>query len=170
MPIIATEGSSKTFTPAPAGLHQAVCVDVVDLGLVKTTYDGETKTKLMVRVIWQIDDVNPEDGKRFTASKRYNNTLHEKGTLRKDLESWRARPFSADELKGFDLERLLGVNCQINVQHRTANGKTYANVVSIVPLGKGMTKLEPKDYVRVVDRAEHPERQPGEDDGEDVGF
>lgn len=33
MPIIATAGDSKSYTPAPEGTHQAVCVDVIDIGL-----------------------------------------------------------------------------------------------------------------------------------------
>ncbi len=156
MPIVATAGDGKVFTPAPAGLHQAVCVDVVDLGLLKVTFAGETKQKHMVRVIWQIEETG-DDGHRLTASKRYTLSLHEKATLRKDLENWRGCPFNPDELRGFDLEKLLAANCQINVQHNTRNGETYANVVGIVPLGKGMAKLTPQDYTRVKDRAERPQ-------------
>lgn len=32
MAIIATAGDSKSYTPAPEGTHQAVCVDVIDQG------------------------------------------------------------------------------------------------------------------------------------------
>lgn len=135
--------------PAPPGLHQGVCVDVVDMGILEVTYKGETKKQHKVRIIWQLDETD-DAGKRFIVQKRYTSSLHEKSNLRKELESWRGRPFNEEELRGFDLEKLLGANAQINVQ-RSADGQ-YANVVSIVPLGKGMTRMAPSLYVRVRDR------------------
>lgn len=155
MPILATAGESKSHTPAPSGLHQAVCVDAIDMGVLEVTYSGKTKKQHKIRLAWQIDELR-DDGKRFVVQKRYTCSLHEKATLRKELESWRGKPFTEDELRGgFDLEKLLGVNCQINVQHVQAqSGETYANVVSIVPLGKGMTKIAALDYVRDKDRTD----------------
>lgn len=149
MPIFAKAG--PTFTPAPAGLHQGVCVDVVDLGVLEVTYAGQTKRQHKIRLAWQIEETD-DAGKRFIVGKRYTCSLHEKSALRKDLESWRGRAFSFDELAGFDLEKLLGANAQINIQHATKDGSTYANVVGIVPLGKGMTRMDAKGYVRAKDR------------------
>jgi len=36
-------------------------------------------------------------------SKRYTMSLGEQSTLRKDLESWRGKKFTPEELQGFDL-------------------------------------------------------------------
>lgn len=155
MPIIATEGERGTaYEPAPAGLYHAVCVDVVDLGILEVTYAGETKKQWKARVVWELDATR-EDGSPFLAFKRYTVSLHEKANMRRDLESWRGRAFTDAELKGFDLEHLIGANAQVNVQHRpSADGsKVYANVVGIVPLGKGMAKrVATPGYVRVKDR------------------
>jgi hypothetical protein len=129
-----------------------VCVDVVDLGMVEVTYAGKTKKQHKVALVWQIDETNEETGKRFTARRRYTCSLDDKASLRKDLESWRGRPFNSDELNGFDLEVLIGVNCQINVVHESRNGETYANVTTIVPISKGMPRLSALDYARVKDR------------------
>lgn len=167
MAIIATAG--ETFVPAPSGLHPAVCVDVVDMGKLKVTFGQETKTKHIIRLVWQIDEPM-ENGKRFIVQRRYTLSLHEKSTLRKDLESWRGRPFNPDESQGFDVERLIGVNCQINVQHNTKNGSTYANVVSVVPLGRGMAKMEPQEYVRAKDRTDKPESELNEVTVDDIPF
>jgi hypothetical protein len=151
MPIIATAGDSKTFAPAPAGLHQGVCVDVVDMGVLEVTYAGQTKKQHKVRLVWQLDE-NMEDGKPFIVQKRYTLSLHEKAALRKELESWRGKAFTREEEMGFDLERLIGVNCFLNVVHVTKEGKTYANVASVVPLKKGLPTISVKDYIRVKDR------------------
>ena len=146
MPIMAVAGESGTFTPAPEGVHQAVCVDVIDLGVIPG-FEGKPQHK--VDVVWQIDEKR-DDGKRFTLFKRYTLSINEKASLRKDLESWRGKVFTRDEELGFDVETIKGVNCLINVQHKpSADGKkTYANVVAVMPLVKGMPKMAADGYER----------------------
>lgn len=153
MAIIAREPESK-FTPAPEGLHAAVCCDVVDLGLLDDGYGMKHK----VEIWWQLDFVNADTDKRFLVRRRYTNSLSEKANLRKDLEVWRGRKFTPIELQGFDLEKLIGVCAQVQVVHRiTDEGKTFANVQAVVPLGKGMPKVHVGDaYVRVQDRTPTP--------------
>lgn len=143
MPLI-IKGSDQDFTPAPPGLHQAVCVDVVDLGMQETQF-GE---KRQLKIVWQLKTRN-EKGERFQIRGTYTQSLNEKARLRHDLESWRGRPFTKDELRAFDVEKLIGANCQIQVAHRvSAKGRTYANAQAIVPLAKGMAKIEPENYER----------------------
>lgn len=153
MAIMATAGDGKTFDPAPAGVHQGVCVDVVDLGMLDVTWQGKTKQQHKINVAWQIAE-RREDGKPFLVFKRYTLSLGEKATLRKDLESWRGKAFTREEELGFDVERVIGKNCLLNIQHNESGGKTYANVVSIMPLVKGMPEITAVDYVRKKDRQE----------------
>jgi hypothetical protein len=49
MPIMVRD-NKKAFTPAPEGLHQAVCVDVVDLGLA----EGPWGAKPTVEFRWEL--------------------------------------------------------------------------------------------------------------------
>lgn len=136
------------FVPAPQGLHRAVCVDVVDLGLVKSQYGDREK----IRLVWEIDEQTDND-KPFLVQQMYTPSLHEKAKLRQHLEAWRGRVFSAEERKGFDMDNILGASCQLQIVHNTNGDNTYANVASIVALGKGMERLEPTgDYVRKKDR------------------
>lgn len=164
MAIIATAGESgEARTPAPEGTHQAVCVDVIDKGIVEMPgYDGKPpKKKHMISIAWQLNEAR-DDGKRFLVYRRYSLSLNEKASLRKDLESWRGKAFTREEEMGFDVETVIGVNCLLNVQHRTKDGKTYANVVSIMPLVKGMPKLAATEYVR--ETAESSNGQPHDDE------
>lgn len=148
MAIIAKK-PENSFTPCPEGLHQAVCVDVVDLGIVK----GQFGEKHKVEIRWQADSEN-ENGRRFELRKWYTLSLHEKSNLRKDLECWRGRKFTEGELAGFDLENLLGANCQLQVIHNLSDeGKTYDNVQAIVPHNSKLPKISPQEYVRQQDRA-----------------
>lgn len=161
MSIIA-KANQREWTQPPEGLHQSVCADVVDLGLVKTEWGDKPK----VRLIFQLG-LFTEDGiteqlnhdsdppKRFDVRRDFGLSLSEKSHLRPFLESWRGRKFTKEELDGFDLERLIGVNCQVQIIHNiTDQGKTFANIQAAVPLGRGMLKMHVSEsYVRVKDRA-----------------
>ena len=148
MSIIARD-NQKEWTPAPEGLHQAVCVDVIDLGEVDTAWGKKPK----VRVVWQIEEISPDDNKRCRVQKQYTISLSEKANLRKDLECWRGRKFTSEELKGFDLEKLVGVNCQLQIIHNLSDeGKTYANIQAIIAAAKGIPKIAAVDYQRIKDR------------------
>ena len=149
MPIIAKKPESN-FTPCPEGLHQACCVDVVDLGFVKGPFGEKHK----VEIRWQTEMENPETQRRFEVRSWFTLSLHEKASLRKTLEAWRGRKFTETELQGFDLEKLLGVNCQVQVIHNiTDDGKVFDNVQAVVGHNPKVPKLVPLDYVRVKDRA-----------------
>jgi len=165
MPILA-KASGTDFTPCPQGTHAAVCVDVIDLGMIETEFGGVKKSQHKVRIVWQIDEDNPDTKKPFRASKRYTLSLHEKATLRKDLESWRGRPFTAQECEGFDLETLLSVGALINVIHENKAGKTYDNIVSIMRMPKAMNTPTPRDYIRMCDRHAAAEPVPATFDAE----
>lgn len=150
MPVMVAEPETQ-FIPAPAGLHRGVCVDVVDMGMQETQWGDKHK----VRIVWQIEEPM-ENGNYFSVGQRYTASLHQKSKLRQDLESWRGKPFTGDELKGFDLEKLIGANCQLNVVHNTNDGRTFANVATIVPASRGSAPFHPDgSYTRVKDRADY---------------
>jgi hypothetical protein len=157
-PIIAKE-PENTYVPAPTGMHQAVCCDVVDLGMVKTVYNGQEKIQHKIQIRWFIneempaDKVGPDGIPFFMVTSRYTNSLYETAVLRKHLTSWRGKSFTKAELAGFDVENVIGANCQLNIVHNESGGNTYANVEAVTPLAKGMQKMEiPEGYVRAKDR------------------
>lgn len=156
MPIYASAGSGTSFTPTPAGTHQAVCVDVIDKGLQPNKFKPGT-TQQKIDIAWQIGETR-DDGKPYMVFKRYTLSINEKANLRHDLESWRGRAFTREEEMRFDVESVIGANCLVSIQHNTNGDKTYANVMSVMPLLKGMARLTPSaDYVRVCNRTEQPE-------------
>lgn len=142
--------NESNFIPAPDGVHNAVCVDVVDLGMV----EGAFGTKHKLKLVWEIEE-KMDSGKPFIVGKRYTVSLHEKSTLRKDLKSWRGRDFTAEELKEFDLESVIGAPCQLVVVHSETEGTTYANVSNVL---KAKAKLQADGkYVRVKERPDYNE-------------
>jgi hypothetical protein len=164
---MAIVAKKETYPVCPGGSHLGVCIDVVDLGMVKLNYSGKTKTQHKIRIVWQVGELR-EDGNPFQVSKRYTLSLHEKSSLRKDLESWRGQPFTESQLEGWDVEGVIGVGAMLSVVQNANQGNVYANVAAIMRPPKGMT-LPPVDpsYVRVQDR---PKDEPGKiDEGPQTG-
>ena len=143
----------RNFEPAPEGTYQAVCVDVVDLGLVASEFQGEKSVKHKVRIAFQLAEERT-DGKRFLVSSFFNLSLHEKASLRLFLEAWRGRRFTESEvIDGFDLEKIIGANAQVQVVHREYKGNTFSNINAILPWpAKFGEAITPVDYVRMIDR------------------
>lgn len=141
------KGNSGTFKQAPEGDHKAVCVDLVDLGMVETKHG----IKHQIRLVWEIE-AKMENGKRFTYGNRYAPTIHLKSTLGKLLKSWRGRAFTAEELDGFDLEKLVGAPCELRLEHVEADGKVWCNLDKIKPDKSGSPLTPSGEYVRVKNR------------------
>ena len=143
MAITATDTGGKDFKKVPAGCHFAICNMVVDLGIQETTFKQQAKQQHQVYIRWEVPDERvtyEKDGKEIegpcSIGATYTLSLSEKANLRKVLENWRGQPFTAAELKGFDITRIAGTCCQIMVQHKTAGDKTYANITGVMGLSK----------------------------------
>jgi hypothetical protein len=146
MPLIASTSSGSVSTPAPAGTHVARCVQVIDLGTQKDNGQFGLKIQPKLRLTWELPTelhvFKEENGEEpFVVGKEYTLNLGEKSNLRKDLESWRGKPFTPQELEGFDVSKLLGAPCMLNVVHKPKKDGSgaYANIASLSPLMKGMT-------------------------------
>jgi hypothetical protein len=137
MIVTGTTTEKREFKVAPVGSHLARLYRIIDLGTQKSEYMGQVKMLRKVKFFWELhgDDLKTDDGKPLIQTRNYTLSLGDKASLRKDLESWRGKSFTDDELRGFDLRNLLDKWCMVTIQHRTAqNGNTYADAVAITPV------------------------------------
>lgn len=140
MAILASDTSSgKDFKKVPPGCHFAICNMVVDLGIQESTYQGQARSQHKIYLRWEVPDERvsyEKDGKTIegpcSIGVTYTLSLSEKANLRKVLENWRGKPFTAEELRGFDITNVAGKCCQIMVQHDTKGDRTYANVTGVM--------------------------------------
>ena len=130
---IVAKNSENEYPKVPTGVHNARCIRVIDLGTQRNDYQGQITWKRQALIIWELPQQLSNDVP-MTISKFYTLSLHEKSNLSMDLVSWRGRPFTETEKKGFDITKLIGIPCQLNVMH-TDSGKE--RVSSVMPLGKG---------------------------------
>lgn len=140
MPLVASREPEKEYELTPADTHIATCYRVIDLGTQVTPFKdertGALKRQHQIQISWELDALMA-DGRPFSVHKRYTLSLHEKSALCKDLQSWRGIAFTDAELKAFDLTNIVGTSCLIGIAHNTKDGKTYANISSILKLPKG---------------------------------
>jgi hypothetical protein len=129
-----------SFENPEAGSYAAVCIRMIDLGTQEITWEGTTKFQHKVKIVWELSE-KMADGRPFITMRDYTVSLHEKAQLRKDLESWRGRPFTPEELAGFDPKVLIGKGCMINLIQKG----DYMNVATISKLPKGMEAPVPQN-------------------------
>jgi hypothetical protein len=143
--VINATNDSKPRELVPAGNQVARCYSMVHLGTNIEEYMGEKKAMNKVRISWEL----PEEMRVFdeakgeqpmSISKEYTLSMFEKANLRKELEGWRGKGFTEEEAKVFDITKLLGKSCLLNIIHKTSkSGNEYAVINSISSLPKGMT-------------------------------
>jgi hypothetical protein len=147
MALIARNSGGGSYEPVPVGVVQAVCCIVCDIGTQEGSYQGKPVSHHQCIIAWEIDAIMSQgeyEGKRFMVSKFYTLSLHEKATLRKDLESWRGKAFTDEELDGFDVEKLIGANCMLNiVEYKKLDGSVGQKISAIMPMIKSMNKMQP---------------------------
>jgi len=156
MSLIAKD-SGGGFTPVPPGSHVARCYRIIDMGTQRVEYKGDVKLqhKIMMQFEVHSEDDNgvpltTNKGEPMSISKNYTLSLSDKATLRADLESWRGRSFSEDELSGFELKNILGVWAMITVVKSQGNdGKSYTNIASVNPIPKPMKASLPDGFNEV---------------------
>lgn len=156
MSLTLSASNAVTFQPAPAGTWLARCFRVIDLGMQPTEYQGKTTMKPKLMLSWELldDETKRDDGGPMTIHKRYTASLSEKSRLRPDLESWRGKAFTPEELQAFEVRKLAGAYCLLGVVHSEKNGTTYANVSSIIKPPKGMALPSGVNDVLIFDIAD----------------
>ena len=144
--------NSGNFQPCPEYTGSEVCVDVTPLKTVQTQFGPKEK----FRFVFEIGETK-EDGTAWCVwSAPFTPSYHENSALRPFLRKWMGRELSADEVKDFDTENLLGRTAHITVIHEHSDGEIYANIALITP-DKSAQPLKPSGkFVRMKDRQAAP--------------
>ena len=152
MALTARENSGAQSSPIPEGLHMAYCCGLYDIG--EQHNEKFNKLNRQVVISWALPNetisIQGMDEPRIV-SKTYTLSLGDRSNLRAHLKSWRGRDFTPEELEGFDLVKIVGAPCQIQIIHEINGDRTYANIAAIVPYPKGMPPIEKPILPRVFD-------------------
>ena len=140
--IVKSEGNTS-IPKLENGVYTAISSMLIDLGPQRSTIDNNVRRKFIMiwNIVGEFIEVNNEKLPRVM-SKEYTLSLNEKSNLRKDLQAWRGKAFTEEELQGFDILTVMNKPCQLQIINEEKNGKTYTNISSIMAVPKGMN-VEP---------------------------
>jgi hypothetical protein len=118
------------------------------MGTQITTWKGVSKEQPKVMLQFEVHsedaDGKPivtDKGEPMSISKNFTLSLSDMATLRKDLETWRGEKFTQEELRGFELKKVLGVWAMISVIKAMGNnGKEYTNIAAIMSVPPAIKK------------------------------
>lgn len=144
MAIIATSNGNSNYEPIATGNYPARCYSMVHLGTIEENILGTIKKLNKARVTWELPTelkvFKEENGEQpHVISKEFTLSMHEKATLRAFLKNWRGKDFTDEEAKSFDIEKLIGAPCMLNITHKTKKDGSgvYAEIGSISTMPKG---------------------------------
>ena len=153
MAFIASDSGGSNFKRVPSGAFIGRCYSLIDLGTQHSEgqYGPKDQHKIQIggELFGEDDDGQPPtveyEGNTMpmTIKKSYTVSLHEKSGLRRDLASWRGRDFTDEEAKAFDISKLMGAYCMVNVTTSENNGKTYSNVAGLTKLPTALKDAKP---------------------------
>lgn len=150
MGFVASDSGGGNYKRVPAGAHVGRCFSLIDLGTQLSSGQYGEKMQHKIQIKWELFGEDEQgaplvsdDGSPMTISKSYTLSLSDKASLRKDLASWRGRDFTEEEAKAFDVTKLLGAYCMVNVTTSENNGKTYTNVAGLTPLPSALKNSKP---------------------------
>lgn len=139
-PSLKSKAKQSEFEKVPPGTHFAFCTRLIDLGFHEATYaDGNKSVTRKVFISFEVPEaLHSTTGKPLAVDLQLTNSLSKKAALRGLLESWRGKPFTKEELDGFELTSIVGQPCQVSVVHNEGKeGRSYANINAIL----GLTKM-----------------------------
>jgi hypothetical protein len=120
---------SADFVPHPEGIHPAVCVDVIDLGMVETEFQGQKRIVPKLKLVFESEQ-KTDDGRSCVVSRRFTASLHPKARLAEFIGKWRGRPVVPGE--SIDLSKLIGACCTLVISHQqNPQGRTFASIDAV---------------------------------------
>jgi hypothetical protein len=165
MSLVVTTNNGKQFEKPNSGMFHGILADIVELGPITTSFNGQSKTQEMVRFVWFLN-INGTDGKQLSVTARYGVNLHEKSNLYKAVK----QIIGGAPSLTFDLATLIGSVRQLFIVRdiqTDSNGqvvKDFANIQGVAPAQPGVTVGVPSDFVRdinksVADQARNKKKQ-----------
>ena len=122
--------------PAQCGsdrIVNALCVDVVDLGSVKTPWGNKPQMNL----VFETDETD-QYGEHRILIRTFNKYAYQNSALTLAVNSWCGRDLSNEESAGLlDLPNLIGLQARLKLQPTvTKSGNTFDKIVEFLPPGK----------------------------------
>jgi hypothetical protein len=144
--LLVSEGDGGSRAPLiEAGTYLGICYGIIHVGNSPDTYNGETYMKNRLRLLFEIpSETHVFDEERGAEprvmSKEFTFVISDNSHLKKDLQSWRGKPFTPEELKGFNIFNVIGAPCMLSISVKTSkkSNREYNLINGISKVMKGL--------------------------------
>jgi len=154
------------FEIASEALHEGICYGIVDIG----TQYSQRYNKAVHKVVFLFELPGErvqfeKEGVKLDIPMQINNfytlSLGKKSLLRAHLEGWRGKAFTEQELENFDISKVIGAACQLQIIHQKEDDKTYANIKYIIKsINSGVSMENQRVYYSMQESQDVPENVP----------
>lgn len=137
---VTAKDAGAHYAAHPEGQFAAFCVDVVNLGTNVEQFPGqEPREVAKVALVFATGERQEDESLTFITTEM-TISANEKANLRKFMESWRGKSYSAEEADaGLPVSKMYGKPALLTIEHVvTRKGRKFAKISSIVPLPKTM--------------------------------
>src|SRR5215469_10985808 len=117
------EQQTKEFELPDEGVHEAEIIEVKSLGVTKTKFGDKERVLIRYRIYQR-----GTDGEFLTVIETFNKTIGKGSRLADRIE----RLTGAPPGRKFDLTKLIGWKGTVVVVHSESDGRTYANISSVI--------------------------------------
>src|SRR5688572_12631576 len=109
-----------TYEPVPKGNHVARLYQIIHIGTIPTTWQGQERMTDKVRLTFELSNERKvfregDEPKPYSISREFTLSMGSKAALRAFVEGSLGTSLSDDEAYAFDIEELLGKACLLNV-------------------------------------------------------
>ncbi len=131
--------AGQVYDQCPPGNHSAVLVAIVDLGTHEENFQGKINIQRKIYFVWELtSEKEPGKDDNRLIAKMFTLSFGKKAKLRALIEGWRGK--ALDDGEEFDLTKLIGKACLVNVVH----ADEYASVAAVSAPPKGVKVEKPK--------------------------
>jgi len=138
----------SSYTLAPAGTHIARLYEIIHIGTIADTYQGQPTESNKIRLTFELPEEKKvfkenQEAKPIVISQEYTFSMGAKANLRKLVEGIIGTSLKDEEAYGFDIESLISQSCLLTIKHRvSSSGNSYSVIASASPLMKN--QIAPK--------------------------
>lgn len=119
----------------PAETLPAVLIGFVDLGTHDNSFNGETKKRHLIYLVWELTATPDSSGQNFLVGCEYTWSLSSQANLRPVIEAINGKPLVNGN--DFDIASVVGKPCQLTlVEGETKAKKKFVQVSNVTAAGK----------------------------------
>lgn len=142
-------GGGNFELPAPEN-YQAICYKIVNIGTIPEEFKGKTSLRAKVQFTWELPTEKTifkegDEPKPFVVNRIFTNSTDEKSHLSKFIILWANGKINKDNIKDFDMLKLLGKQCLLQIAHKASTknpSNKFLEAAGISSLPKGMSPMK----------------------------